>query len=127
MEFLIMAKILIVEDDQDIAEVFQQVLQGARFEVDVAKDGADCLVMIRDGHYDLVLMDMFMPNMSGRETFEKILEDPKLKNQKVAFLTVAKISEKMQGQFTDMGLVDYIIKPISNKELIARVKKALKK
>lgn len=118
-------KILIVDDEQDVRNLFKEQLTEGGFKVEIATDGKDCLLKLRAGKYDLVLMDMFMPGMSGRETFEQIVNDEKLKTTKVAFLTVADLGEKGRKELEYLGAVDYINKPIGAEELIARVKKAL--
>jgi CheY-like chemotaxis protein len=118
-------KILCVDDEKDVREVFKEVLTSAGYIVSTAVDGKDCLAKLRDEEFDLILMDMFMPGMSGRETFEKMVNDKKLKKVKVAFLTVAQIGEKSMKELKDLGAADYINKPVANEELIASVKKIL--
>lgn len=120
-----MAKILIVDDEEDVRNLFKDVLTEGGYEVDVAADGKECLIKLRKEKFDLILMDMFMPGMSGRETFEKIVNDPVLKDNKVAFLTVADLGEKGKKELEYLGAVDYINKPVENEELLARVKKIL--
>jgi CheY-like chemotaxis protein len=119
-------KILIVDDEEDVRGLFKEVLQNAGFEVETADDGKECLQKLRKSPVDLVLMDMFMPGSSGRETFERILNDAKLKNTKVAFLTVADLETKGKSELMDMGAVGYLNKPIKNEELVRRVKEMLK-
>jgi CheY-like chemotaxis protein len=120
-----MAKILIVDDEKDIQELYQKVLQDAGFEVDTADSGKECLKKLRENSADLVLMDMFMPGLSGRETFEHILNDEKLKNIKVAFLTVADLGEKGRAELEYLGVSAYLNKPIENEELVKKVKEIL--
>jgi CheY-like chemotaxis protein len=118
-------RILIVDDEEDVRHVFQEVLQEAGYIVNTADSGKMCLLQLQKKKHDLVLMDMFMPQMSGRETFEFILQEDELKDVKVAFLTVADLLESGGMDFEFLGAVDYINKPINNEELIARVKKIL--
>jgi len=86
-------KILIVDDEESIREVVSAVLEPEGYEITLAIDGADCLKKLTKIKPDLILLDMMMPGMSGRETCEKIRANPKTKNLKVAFLTVARFSE----------------------------------
>jgi len=120
-----MAKILIVDDEEDVRKLFKEVLEGGGYEADDAENGKQCLLKLRKGKYDLVLMDMFMPGMSGRETFEHIVNDDGLKGQKVAFLTVADLGTKGKKELGFLGALDYITKPVENEDLLARVKKML--
>ena len=68
---------------------------------------------------------MMMPMMSGREACMRIRKTPSMASTKVIFLTVAKFSEVGQNILKELGVLDYITKPFSNKDLVARVKKAL--
>jgi CheY-like chemotaxis protein len=74
---------------------------------------------------DLILMDFFMPGISGRETIEKIKSDPKTKGIPVAFLTVAEFQSKGLETLEDLEIADYIQKPVEIDDLITRVKKIL--
>jgi CheY-like chemotaxis protein len=116
-------KILIVDDEKDVRNLFKEQLEQAGYEVTAVESGKACLDHLRQKTCDLVLMDMFMPQISGRETFELILNNEKLKLVKVAFLTVANLGEKGKQELAYMGAVDYMNKPIDKKELVARVKK----
>ena len=66
-----------------------------------------------------------MPGMSGREVCEKIRENPKTKDLKVVFLTVAKFSEAGKDALKKMKVLDYITKPFDNEDLLRRVKKVI--
>ena len=72
---------------------------------------------------DLLLLDMMMPGMSGREVCEKIRSNPDTKDLKVAFLTVAKFSESGSNVLKKLNVADYITKPFDNTDLLSRVKK----
>jgi CheY-like chemotaxis protein len=98
----------------------------------VVDDGESLLILVKavlesegfkNQKPDLILMDMMMPGMSGRETTEKIRADPKTKKLKVAFLTVARFSETGKSVLKEMNVIDYITKPFDNKEFVKRVKK----
>jgi len=118
-------KILAVDDEDSIRELVNAVLTGAGFEVVTASDGEDCLEKLKTLKPDLILLDMMMPGMSGRETCERIRANPKTKSLKVAFLTVAKFSESGKDTLKKMKVSDYITKPFDNKDLIMRVRRAL--
>ena len=68
---------------------------------------------------------MMMPGMSGRETCERIRNDPKTKDIKVVFLTVARFSETGKEILRKMKVLDYITKPFDNQDLIRRINKLL--
>ena len=117
--------VMVVDDEQDIQTLVKAVLEGEGFEVVVASSGQECLEMLKNEKPDLILMDMMMPGMSGRETSKKIRDDPSTKNVKIAFLTVARFSETGEKTLKAMNISDYITKPFENTDLVKRVKKIL--
>ncbi|MFH0929301.1 MAG: response regulator [Candidatus Aenigmatarchaeota archaeon] len=118
-------KIMVVDDEINIAELVKAILEHEGFEVIGLNNGQACLEKLKTVKPDLILMDMMMPRMSGRETTEKIRANPKTKNIKVAFLTVARFSEVGKGKLRDLNVSDYITKPFDNNDLIERVKKVV--
>ena len=119
--------ILIVDDEDSIRELVSAVLSEEGFEVETASDGAECIEKLKTLKPSLVLLDMMMPGMSGRETCEKIRANPKTRGLRIAFLTVAKFSESGKETLKKMNVADYITKPFDNDDLVKRVKKALGK
>jgi CheY-like chemotaxis protein len=120
-----MAKILIVDDEQDMAALFKEILEAEGYEVSVVNSGKECLLTLSQEKFDLVLMDMFMPELSGRETFKLIRNDEKLKGTKVAFLTVADLGQKGKSELEFFGAVGYLSKSITNDVLLTKVEKMI--
>lgn len=118
-------KILVVDDEKDVRNVVKVVLEDAGYKVATVSDGPNALKKLRKELRDLVLIDMFMPRMSGRELCERIRSDKKLKKLKCAFLTVAEFSDAGKEELKRMKVLDYIKKPFDNKDLARRVKKML--
>ncbi len=116
-------KIMIVDDEESLIELVTAVLEQEGYEIITAMNGEEALEKLRTEKPDLILLDMMMPGMSGREICEKIRGDPKTKDLKIAFLTVAKFSEAGKGVLEKMNVLDYITKPFENQDLIRRVKK----
>ena len=117
-------KIMVVDDEENIVELVRALLEKEGFKVIPAYSGMECLAKLKKIKPDLVLLDMFMPGISGRETCGRIRRDPKTKDLKVIFLTVAAFPE-MEGVLREMNISDYIRKPFDNADLIRRVKEAL--
>ncbi len=117
-----MKKVLIVDDEQDILSSIKKILETEGFEAATANSAKKALEMIEKEKFDLVLMDIFMPKMSGREAVERIRANPKTKDQKVAFLTVAELSETGEKIIKKLKPVDYIQKPVLVKEFGKRIK-----
>jgi two-component system alkaline phosphatase synthesis response regulator PhoP len=117
-----MAKILIVEDEQPIAELIALNLQMAGFQTDHAPDGEKAFAMIQAKKYDLVLLDIVLPKMTGIDLL------PKIAGHKipVIFLTSKdSVRDKVGG--LSLGAEDYITKPFESAELVARIKVVLRR
>ena len=86
-------KILIVDDEKDIRELTKELLISWGYQVKTASDGMAAIDMLRKEVFDLVLLDILMPKMSGTETVQIIRKDQKLKDQKIAMFTVVMKNE----------------------------------
>ena len=120
-----MSKIMVVDDEESLRELARAIFESEGFEVIEASSGQECLQKLNDAKPDVILMDMMMPGMSGREATEKIRQNPKTKNLKVAFLTVARFSETGKETLEKLKVADYINKPFDNDDLVKKVKKII--
>ena len=118
-----MAKILIVDDEERIREVIREYAEFAGFEVDEARDGMDAVLKCRDNKYDLIIMDIMMPRLDGYSAVKEIRKDS---NIPVIMLS-ARVEEYDKLLGFEIGVDDYVTKPFSPKELIARVQAVLKR
>lgn len=116
-------KVMVVDDEPDLCETVKLLLEGKGYEVVSALSGAEALKKLRKERADLVLIDFFMPEMTGRALVDEIRADPKLKDLKLAFLTVALFGEVGREDLQKLGILDYIQKPFDNEDLVRRVKK----
>lgn len=113
-----MSKILIVEDEVAIAELQRDYLEMNGFEVEVCGDGAEGAELALVNDYDLVILDLMLPGMEGYEVCRKIREQ---KNIPIIMVSAKKEDlDKVYG--LGMGADDYMTKPFSPSELVARVK-----
>ncbi len=117
-------KILIVDDEKDIASSVKLLVDKLGYESKTVNDGESALEILKKEKFDLVLLDILMPEMSGREVLEKIRTVPKIKNQKVAFLSVVFLGQIGSKQLKKLKPVAYFQKPIID---IFDFKKRLKK
>ena len=116
--------ILIVEDEPAIHTGLTDVFIYHGYDVSVAEDGAAGLAMARSGQFDLILLDIMMPKMSGFEVCEAIrAQDP---DQPIIMLT-AKISDEDIVQGLRLGADDYVAKPFSVEQLVLRVAAVLRR
>ncbi|ABN54265.1 MAG TPA: DNA-binding response regulator [Hungateiclostridium thermocellum] len=112
-----MRKILIVEDDESIGELLRDYLEINGFSVDICMNGTEGLKRIRDGEYDLLILDIMLPGMNGYEILKKIRDE---KDIPVLIVSAKKEEfDKIHG--LKLGADDYITKPFSPGELVARV------
>lgn len=115
--------ILIVDDDKEIRDLISLYLEADRFYTDKAADGVEALIKLEEKKYSLVILDIMMPKKDGIET---IIEIRKKYKMPVIFLT-AKSQEIDMINGLSLGADDYISKPFSSLELIARVKAQLRR
>lgn len=118
-----MKKILIIEDDLDIAELERDYLQLNGYKADIVQDGLQGLKKSLSGIYDAIVVDLMLPTKDGYEVIKEIR-----KNQEVPVIVVSAKSEdidKIRG--LDYGADDYLTKPFSPAELTARVKAHVKR
>lgn len=120
-----MNKVMVVDDEENICKLIKELLEGVGYKVITALSGKEALTNLIKEKVDLVLVDFFMPEMSGMELCEEIRKDAKLKNLKLAFLTVAQFGKEGYKEMEKLNILDYIQKPFDNQDLIKRVKKML--
>lgn len=119
-------KILIVEDEKDIRDLLKLHLEKAGFETALAAGGEEAFRKIQSGKPDLILLDLMLPEMDGKELAKllKVREDTK--NIPIVMLT-AKTEEVDRIVGFELGADDYIAKPFSPREVVLRVKAVLKR
>jgi CheY-like chemotaxis protein len=105
-------KILVVDDESDITSSVKMLVEGMGNDCVVADSGMAALKALNREKFDLVLLDIMMPQMSGREVLEKIRSDSKLKNQKVAFMTAVQFGSEGMSMMKKLKVVDCFQKPI---------------
>jgi len=113
-----MKKILIIEDDLDIAELERDFLEIEGFDVTIANDGLAGAKLAKTGEFDLILLDLMLPNMNGYEICRAIRS--KVDIPIIMVTAKGEDSDKVRG--LGLGADDYLAKPFSTVELIARVK-----
>ncbi len=120
------AKILLVDDEQDILDLIKYNLEKEGFEVQTANNGREGLREARVFLPDLILLDVMMPEMDGMETCIQMKDLPELRHTIIAFLT-ARGEDYSQIAGFEAGADDYITKPIKPRVLVSRVKALLRR
>ena len=113
--------ILIVDDNPENLQVLGKLLKEEKYNVEFAIDGESALGWINNKQFDLLLLDINMPGMSGFEVCEKIRSDPKMNKLPIIFLSAESDRESILKGF-ELGGQDYITKPFDSRELIVRAK-----
>ncbi|AET66264.1 response regulator with CheY-like receiver domain and winged-helix DNA-binding domain [Desulfosporosinus orientis DSM 765] len=116
-------RILLVDDEKKITTVLKAYLQQEGFQVSTAINGLVALTMFKENPFDLVILDLMLPGLSGTEICSEIR---KISSVPIIMLT-AKIEEEDRIQGLSMGADDYITKPFSPREVVARVRAVLRR
>ncbi len=116
---IILKKILIVEDDVSIHNVIEELLKKANYTTFNAYSGTEALLLLEKEKYDLILLDLMLPAISGEEIIEKVKDTP-------IIVLSAKVSSDDKVNCLLSGANDYITKPFDGKELLARIEVQLR-
>ncbi|MBI5676535.1 MAG: response regulator [Nitrospirae bacterium] len=119
-------KILVVEDEKDISSLISYNLSKEGFEVSVSSDGEDALRIIRKEKFSLIILDLMLPGIQGMELCKTLKSSEETSLIPIIMLT-AKSDELDKVLGLEMGADDYITKPFSPRELIARVRAVLRR
>ncbi|MEK3978464.1 response regulator transcription factor [Psychrobacillus sp. FSL K6-2836] len=116
-------KVLIVEDEKNIARVLQLELEFEGYAVDIAYTGIDGLIKYREQKWDLVLLDLMLPGLNGLDVLRRIRAT---EDETPVILLTAKNNTEDKVTGLDLGANDYITKPFEIEELLARVRSAIR-
>ena len=119
-------KVLVVEDEEALAKVLKLRLEIEGFDVRAAGDGQEAMEMIAQQRPDIVVCDLMMPVMDGKQVTRAIKSDKKLKSIPVLILSALKRQQEMD-ELKRLGADDFAAKPFDSKELTARIRGLLKK
>jgi DNA-binding response OmpR family regulator len=123
MEGEFMSHILIVDDEVNIRKVVREYAEFERYEVTEAENGMEAVKLCLENDYDLIIMDVMMPRLDGYSACKEIH-----KNKSIPVIMLSARGEEYDKLFGfEIGVDDYVVKPFSPKELMARVKVVLKR
>lgn len=117
-------RILIADDNENIRDALTYLLEDEGYELELARDGADALRKVRERRPNILFLDIMMPEVNGYDVCRAIRNDPNLKDIYIIMLTAkGQIAEQERGK--EVGANEYIVKPFSPMELLAKVKQIL--
>jgi two-component system, OmpR family, alkaline phosphatase synthesis response regulator PhoP len=119
-------RIVIIEDEKDIVDLVRYNFRKEGFDVESFSSGKEGLEYVRKNSADLVLLDIMLPDLDGIEICKRVRADERLKGLSIIFLT-AKGEEIDRVVGLEIGADDYVVKPFSPRELVARVKAVLRR
>ena len=107
-----MMHILVVDDNEDIVDLLKNLLESGGYEVSSAKSGEECLNLMSQQSYDIVLLDLTMPQISGLDVVQKLHDSGDLDKNKVILFTAASISDEEIEKCIKMGVKSCLRKPL---------------
>lgn len=119
-------RVLVVEDEEALSELLSYNLEKDGFDVTVAADGEEALVMVEESTPDIILLDWMLPNVSGLEIARQLRARVQTRDIPIIMLT-ARGAEEDRIRGLEMGADDYLTKPFSISELIARIRAVLRR
>lgn len=115
-------KILIADDNENIREALTSILEDEGHTLWIAKDGAEALRKVQEISPDILILDVMMPEMSGYDVCRAVKSDPNLKKTFILMLSAkGQAAEQQQGK--ECGADEYLVKPFSPSEVLARINK----
>ncbi len=112
-------KLLLVEDDPRVARVVERALRESGYKVDLARDGSQGLALAQTEQYDLILLDLLLPEIDGVEVC-RTLRKERVRTPVLMLTALDAVSDRVRG--LDAGADDYLVKPFALEELLARIR-----
>ena len=119
-------RVLVVEDEQDVAELIRYNLAKEGYDVTLVGNGADALKRARENKPDVILLDIMVPQLNGWEVCRRLKQDPETRGIAVIMVT-GRVEEGDKVLGFEMGADDYVTKPFSPRELVARIRAVVRR
>lgn len=119
-------RILVTDDSPDVLLLTRMVLEDEGHEVLESSTGKECLESVRNHRPDIVLLDVMLPDMTGIDVCRQIKADPTLSDTFVILVSGVRVSPDYQADGLNVGADGYLVKPITNRELVARVQSMIR-
>ena len=114
-------KALLVDDDEELLELIRDALEAdGRFEIRTANNGFDAGMMVKDYHPDVVVLDVMLPDINGKEVCQRIRSDPTLEDVRIVCIS-GMVEEEKIAELKDSGANDFLQKPFEVEQLVERM------
>lgn len=121
-----MKKILIIDDEEEALYILEKKLRANNYSVYAFTSGKDAIKLAKTDKPDLVLLDIVMPEMDGYTLANTLKQDKALRDIPIIFITAKElVPEGIEDRIKDVGAFDYIMKPCTFEDILAKVKKAI--
>ncbi len=117
-------RVLVVDDERDIAEIVSELLEGEGFQTLRAYDGQEALDALERHHPDAVVMDIKMPVIDGLEAIRRVRKNPALRSTPIVVLTATRVIRELEEEFHQLKVHSWLSKPFEPDQLVAAVKAA---
>ena len=116
-------KVLLIDDNEEITELFETTLTAKGYSVKVSNDGREGLELIKKKESDLILLDLAMPNFSGQDLIKELLKDGPIDDYNIYLFTASAVSDKEIGDLIKMGVTGCLRKPVRLNEILYMLQK----
>ena len=103
-------KILVVEDEEFLSDIYKEILTDAGYSVETAAEGETAYQMLSQNHYDLVLLDVMLPGMDGKEIIKRLHQEKKISQQGRIVLMTNLVQDALFSEVRKWGVKDHLIK-----------------
>jgi len=113
----------VVDDNEDITQMTKELLEFHGYNCATANSGRSCLNILRSEAFDLVLLDVAMPEVTGVDVLKTVKGDSNLKQHRIVFITASSVTDNEMKKLVEQGALDCIRKPISKEGLLGVVQR----
>ncbi|RMF28938.1 MAG: response regulator [Candidatus Nitrosothermus koennekii] len=114
-------RILVIDDNKDITDLLTKVLSIAGHDVKASNDGREGLELIMNDKFDIVFLDIAMPDFSGLDLIEKLIENNKINSSKIVLFTASSITDDEVNKLVERGVHSCLRKPVRMETLFAKI------
>jgi len=120
-----MKRILVVDDNKQITDVVKLMLESSGYHCTIANSAQECLSLLPSNRFDLILLDIAMPEVTGIDVLKKVKEDPSLNHNRIIFFSASSFTDAQMEDLKKQGALDCIRKPVSKTKLLEVIAKCV--